>query len=295
MLVKGWYSRLNQWLAKEKKAKKQLDVFKHAKTGHAAWWGSFDIEAGQSRFWKVGNVIICVNRFTNEWHVASCQTETLESQSHDTELSDDNLSVPTDELKFKTYVFNTQAEITLTPILADRPLASRLENTLHIPGGEEILLYVSAPVWVSLKTGQSNITLDEIPTFILSDTWVGRNTMEGELCYAGQTFCSPRLNELPYGPDRIIIPMLIRNNASSILLLDTLSAPLPYLSVYRDPQNYLWTEQLILHRESDATPEIIVDKGPPWIEHDIELLSPARKELKAGSHLKQFLNLFVGH
>lgn len=293
--MKRILTRLTQWLKPEKKPKQQLEILKHGSSVHKPWWGTYEIEAGQSRFWKVGNVIICVNRFTNEWHVASCQTETLESQSHDTDMSDENLSVPTDKLKFKTYVFKTQAEITLSPVLADRPLASRLENTLYIPAGEEILLYVSSPVWVSIKTGQSDLNLDEVPTFILSDTWVGQNTMEGELCYAGQTHCSPRLNELPYGPDRIIIPMIIRNDASSTLLLDTLSAPLPYLSVYRDHKNYLWTEQLILHRESDSTPIVFVEKGPPLIEQDIELLSPARKELKAGSHIKQFLNLLVGH
>ena len=60
-------------------------------------------------------------------------------------------------VNFKTFTFHTQPEIELNPVLANRPLASKLEHPLYIPGGEDILLYVSSPVWVRVQTGKSKI------------------------------------------------------------------------------------------------------------------------------------------
>jgi len=244
------------------------------------WWGTYQVEAGQSRFWRIGNVIICVDRVTNEWHIASCQAAENDDAC--------NLKIPFDKLNFKTFTFHTQAELELKPVLANLSLASKLERTLYIPGGEEILLYVSSPVWVRVQTGKSRIILAEIPTFILSDTWFGPNTCEGELCYAGHTYCSPHLKDIPSGPDRIISPMLIKNAGVTTLKLENISVPLPYLSVYSDAENFLWTEQLYVYREEDSGPEVEIAKGPPKALNEITLLTEARKTINNSTGIKQF-------
>lgn len=255
------------------------------------WWGSYQVEDGQSRFWRVGNVVICVDRVTNEWHIASCPVgniDGLPDQDQEQENLDSNFHIPFDKLNFKTFTFHTQAEIELTPVLPDLPLASKLERPLYIPGGEDILLYVSSPVWVRVQTGTSKIILVEIPTFVLSDTWFGPNTREGELCYAGYTHCSPHLKDVPSGPDRIISPMLIKNHAREPLKLENISVPLPYLSVYSDADNFLWTEQLYVYREDDISPEVEVAKGPPKALEELKLLTRARKDIQNASSIKRF-------
>ena len=251
------------------------------------WWGTYQVEAGQSRFWRIGNVVICVDRVTNEWHIASCPVGKITDLPEEHEESH-NFTIPFERLNFKTFTFHTQAEIELKPILANRPLASKLERPLYIPGGEDILLYVSSPVWVRVQTVKSQIILDEFPTFVLSDTWFGPNTREGELCYAGHTHCSPHLKDIPSGPDRIISPMLIKNHANQPLKLENISVPLPYLSVYSDADNFLWTEQLIVLREQDSGPEVEVDKGPPKALEEIQLLTSARIDIHTASSIKRF-------
>jgi hypothetical protein len=254
------------------------------------WWGTYQVEDGQSRFWRIGNVVICVDRVTNEWHIASCPVGKI-TDLPDTDSGSDeanNFKIPFERLNFKTFTFHTQAEIELKPVLANRPLASKLERPLYIPGGEDILLYVSSPVWVRVQTGKSKIILDEVATFVLSDTWFGPNTREGELCYAGHTHCSPHLKDVPSGPDRIISPMLIKNHAKKPLKLENISVPLPFLSVYSDAENFLWTEQLYVYREEDSGPEVEVAKGPPKALDELKLLTRARKDIRSSSSIKRF-------
>lgn len=256
------------------------------------WWGTYQVEDGQSRFWRIGNVVICVDRVTNEWHIASCPVGKITDLPDQDNEEANNFKIPFEKLNFKTFTFHTQAEIELKPVLANLPLASKLERPLYIPGGEEILLYVSSPVWVRVQTGESKIILVEIPTFVLSDTWFGPNTREGELCYAGHTHCSPHLKDVPSGPDRIISPMLIKNHASQPLKLESISVPLPYLSVYSDAENFLWTEQLYVYREEDSGPEVEVAKGPPKALEELHLLTEARKDIHNSSSIKRF---FLGN
>jgi hypothetical protein len=229
----------------------------------------------------------------NEWHVAGCPVGKISGLPEDDEEGIP-ASIPFDELNFKTFTFRTQAEISLKPVLPDRSLASKLEQPLYIPANEDILLYVSSPVWVRIDTGKSKIVLDEIPTFGLSDTWIGNNTLEGEICYSGHTHCSPHLKDVPSGPDRIISPMLIKNQATTPLLLERVNVPLPYLSVYSDAENFLWTEQLYVYRDSDEGPEVEIAKGPPKALDEIYRLTPARKELNVHSSIRRlFVTNFI--
>lgn len=252
------------------------------------WWGTFQVEDGQSRFWRIGNVVICVDRVTNEWHIASCPVGKITDLPTDDNEQSDNFTIPFEKLNFKTFTFHTQGEIELKPVLANLPLASKLERPLYIPGGEDILLYVSSPVWVRVQTGKARIILDEVPTFVLSDTWFGPNTREGELCYAGHTHCSPHLKDVPSGPDRIISPMLIKNHAKQPLKLESIIVPLPDLSVYSDADNFLWTEQIYVYKEEDEGPEVEVAKGPPKALEELTLLTDPRRDIRNASSIKRF-------
>jgi hypothetical protein len=272
----------------------ELETFREFGEKSTAWWGTFQVESGQSRFWRVGNVVVFVDRFTNEWHIASSEVADVTQKSDKELVAGEQVQVTSNELSFKTFTFRTQAEISLSPVLADRSLASKLERPLFIPGGEEILVYISSPVWIRVTTGSTKIILDEIPTFHLSDTWFSNNTQHGELCYAGHTYCSTSLKEIPFGPDRIISPMLIKNKSKSLLHLEKVSVPLPFLSVYADEKNYLWTEQLNVKRERDENPEVLISKGPPTTLEQIIKLSSPRFDIHNRSSLKWLFGSILG-
>jgi len=289
-----WFNQIKSFVkprrSSGKLAANDLESFTDIGIKSRKWWGTFQVEAGQSRFWRIGNVVVCVDRVTNEWHIASAPVGNITELPEESDSEEaENFQIPFEELNFKTFTFHTQAEIELKPVLADLPLASKLERPLYIPAGEDILLYVSSPVWVRIQTGKrSKIILEEVPTFVLSDTWFGPNTREGQICYAGHTHCSPHLSDVPSGPDRIISPMLIKNRAKHPLMLENISVPLPYLSVYSDKENFLWTEQLYVFSGEEAGPEVEVAKGPPKALDEIKLLTKARLDIRTSTSIKRF-------
>lgn len=289
-----WFNQIKSFVKPRRRLQAsadELESFSDIGIKSRAWWGTFNVEAGQSRFWRIGNVVICVDRVTNEWHIASTPVGKIDDIPEGEDSAEtESFSIPYEELTFKTFTFHTRAEIELKPVLPDLPLASALERPLYIPAGEDILLYVSSPVWVRVQTGKrSKIILDEVPTFVLSDTWYGPNTREGELCYAGHTHASPHLSDVPSGPDRIISPMLIKNRAKNPLMLEKIGVPLPYLSVYSDKENFLWTEQLYLFSEEDSGADVEVAKGPPKALEEIKLLTPPRLDISTTPSIKSFL------
>lgn len=282
VLGKSWRKRANTSL--------DIETYQDTEEKATKWWGSFTLEESQSKFWRVGEAIIYIDRFTHEWHIGSSMT----NQEPDP-VADKELLKPPANMKSKTYTFTTQAEIRLKPVLPNYSLASQLETPLYIPGGEEVLLYISSPVWVQITTSNNKVVLDEIPTHPLSLTWFGENTIDGELCFAGNTFCSSQLKYVPAGADRIVSPMLIKNQSKKILCLEKINVPLPYLSVYSDTHNFLWTEQLTVYNEGEDPPLVQVSKGPPKAMRDIKLISRGRMEFRSGANLKRLVYKLIGN
>lgn len=266
-----------------------IDAYQDTEEKATEWWGNFTLEESQSKFWRVGEAIIYIDRFTHEWHIGS----TLTNQEPEL-LKDNEKPKPPDNMQSKTFTFTTQAEIKLRPVLPRYSLASKLETPLYIPGGEQVLLYISSPVWVQITTSNNRVILDEIPTHPLSLTWFGENTIDGELCFAGNTYCSSQLKYVPAGADRIVSPMLIKNQSKKILCLEKINVPLPYLSVYSDMHNFLWTEQLTVYNEGEDPPLVQVSKGPPKAMRDIKLISRGRMEFRSGANLKRLMYRLIG-
>ena len=143
-------------------------------------------------------------------------------------------------------------------------------------------------MWVRLESGNPAHTLLEIPVLRQSDTWHGPNTLEGELCYASRTFCRTDLENLPTRSHRVITPVIIQNQAKSALLIEQISLPLPYFSIYVDETGGLWTEELTIKHEANDKHSIKQNKGAPFIAQGATLLSPPRQALKS----LNFMNLF---
>ncbi len=254
------------------------------------WWGTFEIEEEQSRFWKIAHHVICLDRYNHEWHIAHyIDNET----DHGNQLVTEN-QFSKEKLKFKTFAsYSMHKSIILKPSLPNRPLLCQLERSLYIPAGEEIVLYISIPAWITVKIGKHNIILDEIPSHQLSDTWHGKNTLEGELCYAIRNHCAPRLEDLPHGITQILTPITVINRSKSFLLLKEMRIPLPYLSVYSDQFNYLWTEQINLYFDGHEEPQSTLIKGPHKALKDLNLLTAPRLGTSNGFSFKKLLNPFT--
>ena len=265
--MKSWGSTLKLLLKLGPKQLQELpiDLSKDPHAEPNAWWGTFLVGEEQSRFFKIGPIVVCLDRYNHEWRI----TIRLEGS----------------KTPFRSFAAKTSNHITLKPVLPDRPLLSTLDQPFYIAADDRLMLYLSVPLWISIEVGQPSILLDEIKTNNLAETWSGRNTIEGELCYANRTQAfaqmDAQLAQEEAGTTQVIIPISIVNRSKNTLLIDALKIPLPLLSIYTDATNSLWTEQLYFYQDETDRPLVQPSlQGPPKTLKEPRLLNGPRSVLK---------------
>ena len=103
-----------------------------------------------------------------------------------------------------------------------------------------------------------------MPIYRPSDTWFGPSTREGELCYGSQTNCLLHLDELPFRPHRAITPVMVKNKAETALLIERMSLPVNYLSLFHASSGQLWTQTITMERrEEENVATLQLAKGLP--------------------------------
>ena len=249
-----------------------------------SWWGHFTVAIDKSRQWQTGPLKFIVRRLQNEWQIAYERITDFDINEVNWSISDTD-QLP-DSLGDKSrYIFQgTSEQLTITPKLADRPIISRPLTPFNLTAGEEVILYVSSPLWIELAIDDSaDKVLQEIAIQRLSDTWFGPSTLEGELCYAATTHCRLNLEEQPHRPHRAITPVHIRNQADTTLSVERLNLPAPFLSLYASSNGQLWTPQITLLRKKDGDiAELEINNTLPEDAQPMVLLSEPRE--KASSH-----------
>ncbi len=258
------------------------------------WWGTFHFEERQQLYWELGPLLLGIKRLSHEWHVAN-DTQKNDLENSSLKIASETSPTFTKETsRHNRYFFHkTEPSLHLIPTLADRSQVSRAETPFYLPVDEHVTIYVSSPVWVRIEVGDKRLMLDEIPSLRLSDTWYGPNTREGELCYSSPTFCRTSLAELPFRPHRVISPIIIQNHSKQPLLIEQLSLPLPFLSIYADMNGNLWTEEILVKNEPHHKNTIRQGKGAPSIVPSAALVNHARLHLKAHNFMTLFYSLLT--
>jgi hypothetical protein len=260
------------------------------KKNGSKWWGTFELEVKKPLFWEIGALLLGIERQEHEWRIASNASADID-KTRIVIAEEESPGFSKKNLQFRRFVFqHTHSSITLTPVAADRPQVSHAETPFYLPPNEHVTIYVSSPAWVRVEVGQHKTVLDDIATLRQSDTWHGPSTLEGEICYASRTFCRTNLEEIPLRMNRVLSPVIIYNNAKEPLLIEQLSLPLPFLSIYADKNYNLFTEEIIIKNELHHKHTIKQGKGAPRIAPDAALISTPRLQLKASN----FITLFYG-
>lgn len=224
------------------------------------WWGQFSVTEHEPRYIKIGHTVLCIDHFNQEWRVV-CQSEHGGKELHQT-----------------FSIQNQVQEIIIKPTLPDRTLTFYLDCPIYIPPNGEVTLYALSPVWIQVRMGTPDLLLAEIPTQILSDSWDGKNTLEGDLCYAGNAPLVMHFEDLPEETDKIITPVTLINQDRDTLILKEIKIPATQLSVYHDIQNLLCTELIRVAFINGITVLSIIKNTK---EHQkLTLLTQARFEIK---------------
>ena len=259
-----------------------------------SWWGDFKLDHDQSRQWQIGPLSLLIRHLNGEWQIAYERLDNYDNQTTSVEVSDTS-QLPESLENNSRFIFRkTKGLLTISPLLADRPVIARPHIPFNLMAGEETTLYVSTPLWLELAIGSSPIkVLESIAIQRSSDTWFGPSTLEGELCYATKTHCRLNLADVSHRPHRAITPVLIKNKSDTMLAIERLKVPAPLLPVYSAAGGQLWTTGITLTREKDGDmAELQIDKNPPKEAKQASLLGRPRDDANSAILIRAFNTVF---
>jgi len=256
------------------------------------WWGDFPLEEYQVGRWQVGSMTLSIYRLPREWRIIYSQGNDPLDPTLDIDVPAEVEAIGIDD-NVRRYMFSqTQSPVTLTPVLADRPLVVRPAIPFAIETREEITLYVSLPMWLRISVAGVQQPLYEVPSFRPSDTWFGDSTLQGELCYAARAPAQLNISELPKRPYRAIAPILIRNRDEGSLVLDRIKIPVEYLALYNSKEtNQFWTQKIILEQSNGRT-KLRLGWGSPQEADKTERVSAPRERARRGLDIGAFGGIF---
>lgn len=260
---------------------------------NSAWWGTFEIPAGQSGRWQIGALSLLLEHRHKEWRVSYLRGN---GEPEERALREVPTAVegPLPDATVARFSFrHPSPRISVQAALADRSVVTRPESPFFLPAGEEMTLYISSPAWLRVTVGESAVEMLDIPIYRPSDTWFGPSTLKGELCYASRTHCRTTLEDVPFRPHRAITPVLLRNHCAEALLLERLSLPVPYLSLFSARDGRLWTEAVTLDREEgEEMAAMKWAKGPPPEARHAARIAEPRRSSESSLFVRAFSALF---
>ena len=140
-------------------------------------------------------------------------------------------------------------------------------------------------MWLGIEF--ESCLIREFPLQLLSETWIGLPTGEGELCYGSQTHARLDRELLLNLPYRALTPVSLQNKGEENFTLERFSIPAPFLSLC-EGDSQLVTEQLSVVLEPE-TQRVTVEIGSS--DHDKVIASP-RKHSDKNILVNTWENLF---
>ena len=204
-----------------------------------AGWEQYTCEMGVTYACEMAQLRLWLQRTSQGWQTAFRH----EAQEGFTPLQVCN-EVPPD-LEWQRFVtpLNTAA-VRLVPVLPDRSVVSRPEGRIEIAPRHQGLFLVTIPVWMRVQTGASpSVALGDYPTVLLSKTWFGHPSEEGEIGYALTTRARQEMAALTDIEGRAICPVLIENHTDEALVFAQLLLSVRHMSVYQTADGKLWTNE----------------------------------------------------
>lgn len=254
----------------------------------APWWHPIDMATDECWRLAVGTLAVYVRHKADEWLVGTKQLDDIQENF---KVEKERLQDMPDDVTLTRYVFRqAPAQLRLTPKSLDRPVVVKTDQPVQVPPGESITFYISSPVCVSIDLPGVPMTLQEVPTLQLSDTWFGPSTRVGELCYATRTHARNTREEVPLRPHRAVTPVTVTNQTTDFLAIKKLSIPVPVLAMYGAEDGTLWTDPVVLTQLQDNSMiSFAIGKDQPTSER----ISAPRLTMNKGGLMRAFSSIFA--
>ncbi len=191
-----------------------------------------------------------------------------------------------------------EREVSVLPILPDRPLVLEPERPFRLLPGANVRVYVRVPLFARIRLATSEEEggplLREAPTLALSDTWWGEVT-EGELCYWLPTTARREMREELFAEHLAVCPLLLKNGARGDLRVEKLALRVEHLSLFAH-DGHLWTDEARVTYQGDAEGSQIEMAGrAPREAKGGRLVAPPRSPVPRGFRARTFDRLRAIH
>lgn len=258
-----------------------------------AWAHPYQLASGQTQQHQLGHSRLWITLLDMEWQVR-VETLTPDADPQYWHIATGH-TLPSTDIPSQRFVrVGDNGVVRYFPAMAPLPTVIRPFQPLTIPAGGRCVMYVGTTVWMKICVGEAPTELADIPLAQPSMTWLGRNTMEGELCYASSTFGRLSLEAVPKRPWRAVTPVTIINRRESALLLERFNLPTPLLALYRNEKDQLWTNGVTVECETDMnSASLRIDQSVLPAAGTCVSVALAREKLATGRRLvRAFDNLF---
>lgn len=166
-------------------------------------------------------------------------------------------------------------------LFPDLPIVVKPQVDLLLYPRAEMGIYVACPLWVRVfLKGRENAVLADYPSQILSQTWFGTNTVEGDVCY---WVPSDATRSVPWVPEMTsICPVDIRNTSSEELNIQRVCLRVAHLTLYWEKgKGRFWSDRTRIdfrgrHGKSEFS---VTGQVPQEVEKGHKLASPREHSL----------------
>ncbi|MAA64708.1 MAG: hypothetical protein CL581_08035 [Alteromonadaceae bacterium] len=240
------------------------------------WNQPYPLASGQTQQHELSETRLWVTLLDHEWQV--CRQALVSDTSRTDWKQNISFVAPGSDVTIQRFIRPDPGnDVLYLPALADRPTMIRPFQPLTIPAGRECTIYVATTVWLRVLVGNTRSQLMEMPLVEPSMTWVGRSTMDGDLCYTAPTVARLVLEAVPRRPWRAITPVRICNRRPEPLMLERFSLPTPMLPLYRNDAGSLWTPKVTVVCETDiSAARLRVSRSLPAEAGNCEMLAAPR-------------------
>lgn len=244
-------------------------------------WGELELEDGNDRLIEVGPLRLRLRQWRGEFWLAHAR----EGEATPPDLEGDDVEWS------RWAVPPNHDRLRLRPVLPDRPLVVEPEQSFHLMREAEIRVYVRVPVRVQLELVRpTEMSLEEIPTVVLSDTWFG-DFMEGELAYFLPTTARREMRSELFAPYLTVCPLQLSNAAAQDLEVKKIALRVGHLSIF-GRNGELWADETsVRYRGEDVGSDLHMAGRAPAEARDATLLTPPRTPVGRSLRARTFARL----
>ena len=200
-------------------------------------WGEYTIEGSGTLAVRVGPLSLWFRVRGNEIWIAHTATG-------------EGAPEPKDEEAWTRWAaVENPRTVRLLPVFPDRPVVVEPELKFKLLTQAQARIFVRVPLWVRVEVGNPGVTLIELPTLEMSDTWFG-GFMDGELCYWLPTTARREVTPELFQDHLALCPIQLVNQSIAILNVEKIALRVVHLSLFSSDGGF-WADETRVRYQGD--------------------------------------------